>query len=73
MVTPLAAASLFIYLTHFLVYPPIRDAGHPWWAWTVSIAAGMLAWWLWEKAPGMARRLSAVARRRSRHPFQSEG
>ncbi|WP_255584105.1 AMP-binding protein [Dietzia sp. ANT_WB102] len=49
LLTPLAAASLFIYLTHFLVYPPIRDAGHPWLSMAVSLAVGMMAWCLWER------------------------
>ena len=59
LVTPLAAASLFIYLTHFLVYPPIRDAGHPWLAWAVSLAVGVCVWWLWERGTGVARRVAA--------------
>ena len=73
VVTPLAAASLFIYLTHFLVYPPIRDSGHPWWAWAVSIAVGVLAWWLWEKGSGVVRRFPAVAGWRARHRAEDEG
>ena len=62
VLTPLAAASLFIYLTHFLVYPPIRDAGLPWTATAVSLAVGLAAWWVWET---VARRLRmrAAARR----------
>ncbi|RKE55112.1 acyl-CoA synthetase (AMP-forming)/AMP-acid ligase II [Dietzia kunjamensis] len=59
VVTPLAAASLFIYLTHFLVYPPIRDAGHPWPALVASLAVGVCVWWLWERGAGIARRVAA--------------
>ncbi|RBA30620.1 hypothetical protein DQ226_16510 [Dietzia maris] len=59
VVTPLAAASLFIYLTHFLVYPPIRDAGHPWLSWGASLAVGVCVWWLWERGVGIARRVAA--------------
>lgn len=64
VVTPLAAASLFIYLTHFLVYPPIRDAGHPWAAWVASIAVGVCVWLLWERGSTIARRVGVLLRRR---------
>jgi hypothetical protein len=37
----LAGASLFIYLTHWQVYPPLEDAGHPWLALGVSLAVGI--------------------------------
>ncbi|MGN0100374.1 MAG: AMP-binding protein [Dietzia sp.] len=63
MVTPLAAASLFIYLTHFLVYPPIRDAGHPWLSWAASLAVGLAAWWAWERGATACRRLGSGASR----------
>ena len=56
VVTPLAAASLFIYLTHFLVYPPIRDAGHEWLSWAASLAVGVAVWWLWEAGARLVRR-----------------
>lgn len=55
VVAPLAAASLFIYLTHFLVYPPIRDAGHPWLSVAASLAVGMALWWGWEHAARAVR------------------
>ncbi|UVE96687.1 AMP-binding protein [Dietzia sp. B32] len=67
VVTPLAAASLFIYLTHFLVYPPIRDAGHPWVSWAASLAVGVCAWWLWERGTAIARRAAARGRGRRQH------
>ena len=37
----LAGASLFIYLTHWQVYPPLEDAGHPWLALAASLAVGI--------------------------------
>lgn len=58
LVTPLAAASLFIYLTHFLVYPPIRDAGHEWLSFALSLAVGIAAWWLWEAGARVTRRVA---------------
>ncbi|MCJ0890968.1 AMP-binding protein [Rhodococcus sp. ARC_M5] len=39
----LASASLFIYLTHFQVYLPLRD-DHPWLAFVLSIVVGILYW-----------------------------
>ena len=37
----LAGASLFIYLTHWQVYPPLEDAGHQWLALTASLVVGI--------------------------------
>jgi hypothetical protein len=37
----LAAASLYIYLTHWQVYPPLEDAGHQWLALGASLAVGL--------------------------------
>ena len=37
----LAGASLFIYLTHWQVYPPLEDAGHQWLALAASLAVGI--------------------------------
>ncbi|WP_312034177.1 MULTISPECIES: AMP-binding protein [unclassified Rhodococcus (in: high G+C Gram-positive bacteria)] len=39
----LASASLYIYLTHFQVYLPLRD-DHPWLALALSILVGILYW-----------------------------
>lgn len=39
----LASASLYIYLTHFQVYLPLRD-DHPWLAFALSIIVGILYW-----------------------------
>ena len=37
----LAGASLFIYLTHWQVYPPLEDAGHQWLALGASLVVGI--------------------------------
>ncbi len=37
----LAGASLFIYLTHWQVYPPLEDSGHQWLALVASLAVGI--------------------------------
>ena len=37
----LAAASLFIYLTHWQVYPPLEDSGHQWLALAASLVVGI--------------------------------
>ena len=65
IVTPLAAASLFIYLTHFLVYPPIRDAGYEWLSWGLSLLAGTAAWALWESGARLVRRAAGRSGGRS--------
>jgi hypothetical protein len=41
----LASASLYIYLTHWQLYPSIERAGHHALAMAVSLAAGILVWW----------------------------
>ncbi|WP_194860420.1 AMP-binding protein [Dietzia sp. SYD-A1] len=63
VLTPLAAASLFIYLTHFLVYPPIRDAGHVWLSFAASVVVGLLVWALWERGARAVRRSAPQAAR----------
>ncbi|WP_110241699.1 AMP-binding protein [Nocardioides gilvus] len=37
----LATYSLFVYLTHWQVYPPLEDAGHPWLALLASFGVGI--------------------------------
>ncbi|MBE7323411.1 AMP-binding protein [Nocardioides sp. Y6] len=37
----LASYSLFVYLTHWQVYPPLEDAGHPWLALVASFVVGI--------------------------------
>ena len=61
----LASASLFIYLTHFTVYPYLRDID-PWFAFAASLAVGIAyqqLWvglgWLWAK--GRSRSSGAPA------------
>ena len=43
-VLTVAAASLFVYLTHWQVYPGLEAAGHPVLAIVASLAVGVLAW-----------------------------
>jgi hypothetical protein len=40
-----AAASLAIYLTHWQVFPPVRDAAGGLPAFGAALAAGLGAWW----------------------------
>ena len=40
-----AAASLWIYLTHWQVYPGLEDAGHPYVAVLAALAVGIVATW----------------------------
>ena len=42
----LAASSLYIYLTHFTVYPLLRDID-PWLAFAASLVVGVAYWQLW--------------------------
>jgi len=59
-VAHLAAASLAIYLTHWQVFPPVRDALGRWPALAVALVAGVGVWW----AVTMAAR--GIATRRGR-------
>lgn len=43
-----AAASFFIYLTHWVVYPPL-DADHDFWALVASVAVGLVASQAWSR------------------------
>ncbi|WP_309648293.1 AMP-binding protein [Nocardioides sp.] len=43
MVGVVSAASLWIYLTHWQVYPPLEDAGHPYLAVLASLVVGIAA------------------------------
>ena len=61
---PLAASSLFIYLTHWQVYPWFT--GHPWTALGASLAVGVLCWVCLERAVPLAA--AAVRRLRPVRP-----
>lgn len=59
------SASLFIYLTHWQVYPDLEDAGHPYLALFASLVVGVVVW----KVYSLARRtLPRVARQSLRRP-----
>ena len=57
-----ASASMFVYLTHWQVYPQIEEVSPPL-AIVSSFAVGLAAWWAWGRATGW---LSARRRRGSR-------
>ncbi|HMD10918.1 MAG TPA: hypothetical protein VKG90_01170, partial [Marmoricola sp.] len=38
-----SAASFWIYVTHWQVYPPLEDSGHPWAALVASVLVGLAA------------------------------
>jgi hypothetical protein len=57
-----ASASMFVYLTHWAVYPPIEEVSPPL-AIVASFAVGLAAWWAWGRASGW---LGATRRRGSR-------
>lgn len=44
-----ASASMFVYLTHWQVYPPIEEVSPPL-AIAASFAVGIAAWWGWNRA-----------------------
>jgi acyl-CoA synthetase (AMP-forming)/AMP-acid ligase II len=46
-----ASASMFVYLTHWQVYPPIEEVSPPL-AIAASFAVGLAAWWAWGRASG---------------------
>jgi hypothetical protein len=47
IVTAIASASLFIYITHWQIYPELEASGHQGLALVASVAVGLAAWWLW--------------------------
>jgi hypothetical protein len=49
-----ASASMFVYLTHWAVYPPIEEVSPPL-AIAASFAVGLAAWWAWGRASGWLR------------------
>lgn len=46
VVAAVASASLAIYVTHWQVYPPLEDSGHPWLALLAALVLGMV----WNRA-----------------------
>ena len=54
----LAASSLYVYLTHWQLYPAVAEATSPLVALLASLATGAAAWWVVERASGAAGRLS---------------
>ncbi len=46
VVSLIASASLYIYLTHYAVFPPLLDHFPPGVVVVLSLAAGVLAWWV---------------------------
>ena len=52
----LATSSLWIYLTHWQVYPPLEDAGHQWLALAASLVVGVLAQLAYQQARTYVRR-----------------
>lgn len=46
-----ASASMFVYLTHWQVYPPIEEVSPPL-AIVASFAVGIAVWWAWNRASG---------------------
>lgn len=54
-ISSVGAASFFIYLTHWAVYPPL-DADHDFWAAAASVAVGLLAWQAWTRLRRATRR-----------------
>ena len=56
LIGPIASASLFIYLTHWVVYPPL-DADHDVIAALLSVAVGLVTWRLYGGLRGRVARL----------------
>ncbi|QYJ03822.1 AMP-binding protein [Nocardioides panacisoli] len=57
----LASASLYVYLTHWQVYPHL-EFRWPLGGLLASLAVGVAAWWLVDRAPGALRRRKAQRR-----------
>ena len=68
-----SAASLWIYLTHWQVYPPLEDAGHPYLAVLASLAVGIAAHGLYTRLGVMGRGLVGRSIRTLRAPAVLRG
>jgi acyl-CoA synthetase (AMP-forming)/AMP-acid ligase II len=55
LVRLVASASLWIYLTHWQIYPWLEDAGHPVLAILASLVVGVAAWRMWLLLSGWLR------------------
>lgn len=64
--TTLASASLFIYLTHWVVYPPFEQTA-PAVGTLLSLAVGIVAWSLYRRVQRFARSVSVRARSGAAH------
>ncbi|MBO9523649.1 MAG: AMP-binding protein [Nocardioidaceae bacterium] len=49
LVATIASASLFVYVTHWQVYPPLEDSGHRWLALLASFGVGLGVWALYTR------------------------
>ncbi|MGV9718637.1 AMP-binding protein [Rhodococcus pyridinivorans] len=63
----LASASLYIYLTHFQVYLPLRE-DHPWLAFALSILVGILFWQAVTVTLALRRRVGAARAKSDPNP-----
>jgi hypothetical protein len=59
VVVVLASSSLYVYLTHWQVYPPIEEVS-PALAMVASFAVGIAVWWLARAAGRAGGRLRGV-------------
>jgi hypothetical protein len=64
VVVVLAASSLYVYLTHWQVYPPIEEVS-PALAMVASFAVGIAAWWSARAAGRAGGRLRGIIRTRA--------
>jgi acyl-CoA synthetase (AMP-forming)/AMP-acid ligase II len=53
-----AASSLWVYLVHWEVYPPVEEVSEPL-AFAASFASGIAAWWLWTRGARLLRGVRA--------------
>ncbi|WP_022892288.1 AMP-binding protein [Agromyces subbeticus] len=67
LVGVLAGASMFIYLTHWQVYPSLENHV-PWLATLLSLAVGVVAWKLYSLASSRLTAMGRARRRRRRAP-----
>lgn len=64
VVVVLAASSMYVYLTHWQVYPPIEEVS-PALATLASFAVGIVVWWLARAAGRAVTRLPGIIRGRT--------